>query len=79
MGYKEIVIGHDKNELSSMYDIYVLQQKSITLLKAYIIAMKYMPKLTWEQCCIKAIEKLSPIGIQLAKNPRIIMKRNMFF
>jgi hypothetical protein len=79
-GYKNLVDGHDPNDLMSSHDMYVIRLKALYLHTALNFASKeWMPgSVTWGECCEKAIEHFAFSGVGYCSRARTIMDWHMF-
>ena len=62
-GWKHNVEEHDKKNICTHYDIFMLEQKCKYISISLKIALEYlhMPDWTWLKCCQKAIEKVNEL------------------
>jgi hypothetical protein len=66
-GWKDMVDKHDKDNLCSSYDIFIIRQRCSILCLAYIHALEEMNSARWiEDCCAQALADCSKIGIEAA-------------
>ena len=66
-GWRDLVDKHDKNNLCSAYDIFIIRQRSSILCLAYTMALEEMNSARWvEDCCTQAIFDSSKMGIEAA-------------
>ena len=79
MGYKDIVVGYDKNDESSTYDIWILTQKCDYVSLEYQYAIENMNELSWLDCCKNAITDMQRLGYTLGSNPCTIVTWNIEF
>lgn len=78
-GWKGVVESHDKDNICSPYDIFIVRQRSQMLCLAYILALENMPKWNWTACCQKACDDLNRIGVKAAENGGTITQWNVTF
>ena len=66
-GWRDLVDKHDKDNLCSAYDIFIIRQRSSILCLAYTMALEEMNSARWvEDCCTQAIFDSSKMGIEAA-------------
>ena len=66
-GWKDMVDKHDKDNLCSSYDVFIIRQRCSILCLAYVHALEEMNAVRWiEDCCAQAIADCSKIGIEAA-------------
>ena len=66
-GWRDIIDKHDKDNLCSPYDIFIIGQRCCILCLAYINALEEMNSVRWiEDCCGQAISDSSKIGMEAA-------------
>lgn len=66
-GWKDMVDKHDKDNLCSSYDVFIIRQRCSILCLAYIHALEEMNSVQWiEDCCAQAITDCSKMGIEAA-------------
>jgi hypothetical protein len=75
-GWREIVKGHDPDNLCSDNDIFELRQRCMLLNQAYRIALEKMNDWTWEKCCVESCTLLNPVGITQATSGKVLMLWN---
>ena len=63
-GWRQMILGADKDNAMTSTQIRHTVQKSQLLCQAYIIALKEMNSIKWSDCCQKACEHLNPCGIE---------------
>ena len=64
---RDLVDKHDKDNLSSLYDIFICRQRCSIHCLAYTFALEEMKSARWvEDCCAKAIFESSKMGIKAA-------------
>ena len=51
INYKDMIIGYDKKNESSNYEIHVIVQKSTMLCKSYMFVFGHMKYWKWSECC----------------------------
>lgn len=61
-GWKSLIPDDNREAAYSQYDIMVVRHKAQYLIKAYLVAMKYMNHESWGQCCKMATAELSELG-----------------
>ena len=78
-GWKDMVDKHDKDNLCSPHDIFIIRQRCSILCLAYIHALEEMNSVQWmEDCCAQAIADCSKIGIEAAAtNERTVARWNI--
>jgi hypothetical protein len=55
-GWHDIIDKHDKDNLCSPYDVFIIRQRCSILCLAYIYALEEMNSVRWvEDCCTQAI------------------------
>lgn len=66
-GWKDVVEKHDKDNLCSSYDIFMIRQRCSILCLAYTYALEEMNSARWiEDCCAAAIVDCSKMGMEAA-------------
>ena len=66
-GWKDVIEKHDKDNLCSSYDIFIIRQRCSILCLAYTYALEEMNSARWiEDCCAAAIAACSKLGIEAA-------------
>ena len=66
-GWKDLIEKHDKDNLCSPYDIFIIRQRCSILCLAYTFALEEMNSSRWvEDCCEQAIYASSIMGIEVA-------------
>ena len=64
-GWKDIVENHDKDNLCSTYDVFIIRQRCSILCLAYSLALEEMNSSRWvKDCCATAILTLSRLGME---------------
>ena len=66
-GWKDVIDKHDKDNLCSSYDVFIIRQRCSILCLAYTYALEEMNSVRWiEDCCSLAIAACSKMGIEAA-------------
>ena len=66
-GWCDIIDKHDKDNLCSPYDVFIIRQRCSILCLAYIYALEEMNSASWiEDCCAQAIFDSNKMGIEAA-------------
>ena len=66
-GWKDLVEKHDKDNLCSPYDVFIIRQRCSILCLAYTVALEEMNSARWiEDCCARAVFTSSKMGIEAA-------------
>ena len=66
-GWKDLVDKHDKDNLCSPYDVFIIRQRCSILCLAYTVALEEMNSMKWQSgCCEKALWVGSLMGIEAA-------------
>jgi hypothetical protein len=66
-GWRDIIDKHDKDNLCSSYDVFIIRQRCSILCLAYIYALEEMNSARWiEECCAQAIFDSNKMGIEAA-------------
>lgn len=66
-GWKDVIDKHDKDNLCSSYDVFIIRQRCSILCLAYTYALEEMNSVRWiEDCCAQAIGACSRMGIEAA-------------
>ena len=66
-GWRDIIDKHDKDNLCSPYDIFIIRQRCCILCLAYTNALEEMNSVRWiEDCCGQAISDSSKMGMEAA-------------
>jgi hypothetical protein len=78
-GWRDIVDRHDKDNLCSAFDVFIIRQRCSILCLAYINALEEMNVARWiEDCCAEACRDHSKIGIEAAgTNERTVARWNI--
>jgi hypothetical protein len=78
-GWRDIVDRHDKDNLCSPYDVFIIRQRCSILCLAYMIALEEMNAARWmEDCCAEACRDNNKIGIEAAAtNERTVARWNI--
>jgi hypothetical protein len=79
-GWKDTVDKHDKDNLCSSYDVFIIRQRCSILCLVYVHALEEMNSARWiEDCCAQAIADCSKIGIEAAAtSERTVAGWNIF-
>ena len=68
-GWKLVLDDFDQNNLCTSFDIFNIQMKCRYVVMALRLAEKEMPRLTWKQCCHRAVEQVNGFeGHQYIRN-----------
>jgi hypothetical protein len=66
-GWRDIVDKHDRDNLCSSYDIFIIRQRCSILCLAYMYALEEMNAVKWvEDCCAQACIDSNKMGIEAA-------------
>ena len=66
-GWKDLVENHDKDNLCSSYDVFIIRQRCSILCLAYTFALEEMNSARWvKDCCTAAILACSRMGMEAA-------------
>jgi hypothetical protein len=78
-GWRDIIDKHDKDNLCSPYDVFIIRQRCSILCLAYIYALEEMNSARWiEDCCAQAIFDSNKMGIgAAATNERTVAGWNI--
>ena len=80
-GWKDVIDKHDKDNLCSSFDVFIIRQRCSILCLAYSYALEEMNSARWiEDCCAAAIVDCSKMGIEAAAtNERTVAGWNILF
>jgi hypothetical protein len=82
-GWREVVEQHDKDNLCTEHNIYVVRQRCQVLCLAYLYALQHVDrhdnqkKFVWNVCCSKVSRAVHPLGIEVTS--RTIQNWNILF
>ncbi|KAI2500715.1 hypothetical protein MHU86_13743 [Fragilaria crotonensis] len=66
-GWKDLIDKHDKDNLCSPYDIFLIRQRCCILCLAYTYAIEEMNSARWiADCCVRAVLDCNRMGIEAA-------------
>ena len=73
-GWRNVVKGVDPKDLMKPYDVFVIRQKSLFIMKSLQIAKEKMNGWTWSECCSTAVTDLNALGFKLSTNAEIVCR-----